>query len=327
MKHSHWLKYLLHASVLGGLIIAAVKFVDGGDFLRALSKFQWAYLPFVCALSLASIFVKGERFVTMMRRITDAPRDVLRRAYVSGQACTLIPGGAAARAGILEQAGIPAGETAAPLAVSSLTDQAMFLGCTVIAALWVESIRRPVAYALTFLILLSVVLGIEACRTWLLGVITRLMGKLKILEHWRDFLVAMRRVATWPVILGGLVNTAIAFSLLLAALYLCVQGVGATVHPTTLLLAFTLPTMIGRISAMPGGVGVTEAGMMSILGSSPDVSFDQAAATVAVFRVATVLLAAVFGGLVYLFAWKGHREAKRVERAEKEALPEPEAAA
>ncbi len=108
-----------------------------------------------------------------------------------------------------------------------------------------------------------------------------------------------------------MLNSALAFALMVEALDLAARGVGADVSYLTLMLAFTLPTMLGRISAMPGGVGVTEAGMVGILDAAPGVSIDQAAAATAVFRVGTVLFAALLGGLVYVLGWRGTREEAR----------------
>src|SRR5215208_3412944 len=86
---------------------------------------------------------------------------------------------------------------------------------------------------------------------------------------------------------------------------LAARGAGARVPYATLLLAFTLPTMLGRISAMPGGVGVTEAGMVGILDAAPGVTVSQAAAAAVIFRVGTVLFAALLGAVVYFFGWRG----------------------
>lgn len=306
-----YLQYALHAAVLGGLIVAGLKYINGDAFLKAMQQFNGAYAPLICLLSIGYVLIKGWRFTTMMREITTVSRGVILRAYVAGQACTLLPGGMAARAGILEQVGIPAAETAAPIAISSLTDQAMFLLCTLVAALWFEEARKPVLILLTGLTVVSVLLGLEASRTWFLRLVERLMGRLKMRDHWQEFLGSLRQVATPRILLGGLVNTALAFVCMIVALHLAMRGVGAaSVSPTTLLLAFTLPTMLGRISAMPGGVGITEAGMVGILDQSPGVSLDQAAAAVTVFRLGTVLFAALVGGLVYLLAWRGTREAQ-----------------
>ncbi|HZH98090.1 MAG TPA: YbhN family protein, partial [Fimbriimonadaceae bacterium] len=99
-------------------------------------------------------------------------------------------------------------------------------------------------------------------------------------------------------------NTAGAFACLIFALHLCMMGVGKNVPIMTLLLAFALPTMLGRISALPGGVGVTEFGMTGILNAAPDVSLNEAAAAVTIFRLGTVLFTAMAGGLVYFTWWR-----------------------
>jgi uncharacterized protein (TIRG00374 family) len=312
MKKLRWLQYALHAAVLGGLIFAATKYMDSGEFTRALARFDWRYIPLICLLGLASVLVKGWRFTQMMRELENVSRRMILRAYVAGQACTLLPGGGAARVGMLKQAGIPASETAAPLAMSSLTDQAMFIICSLIAALWFESARRPVMILLSVLIIVSLVLGIEASRTWLLRIIDRLMGHFKWREHWQEFLAAMSQMLTPRLLIGSLLNTAVAFLFLLAGLYLALRGVSAQVPYNTLLLAFALPTMLGRISAMPGGVGVTEAGMIGVLDQTPGVTLDQAAAAVTVFRLGTVVFSAAVGGLVYLFGWRGVKEKENV---------------
>lgn len=311
-KRFKYLSFVLHAAVLAGLIVAGTKYVNGGAMTAALQRFDGHYAAPILALSLGYVLVKGWRFTTMLRHLSNVRKSVILRAYVAGQACTLLPGGMAARAGILEQVGVPAAETAAPIAVSSLSDQAFLIATSLVVALWFDAVRRPVGILLGALALVSVVLGMEASRTWLIGLIERLMGRFKLLDHWRTFTASLKAIATPTILLGGLVNTAVAFGLLFVALALALRGVGAPSVPlATLVLAFCLPTLLGRLSALPGGVGVTETGMISVLSHAPGVSVDQAAVAVAVFRVGTVLFAAVVGGLVYLLGWR-HTAGKKV---------------
>jgi uncharacterized membrane protein YbhN (UPF0104 family) len=293
-----------------GLVVAATKFVDGGDFWQAVHRFEWRFALPILALTVGYVLIKGWRFVYQMRQLTDARAGVIMRAYVAGQSCTVLPGGMAARAGLLEQAGVPVADSAASIALSSLSDHIVLILCAVLSALWFDAARKPALIFLSVLTVVSVFLGIEATRTWLLQVIERLMGKVRLLDHWRDFLASVRQVTTWPVLLGGLGNAALAFVLMVEALDLAGRGVGAAIPYPTLLLAFALPTALGRISAMPGGVGVTEAGMVGILDATPGVTLDQAAAAVLVFRAGTVLFAALLGAVVYLVAWRDTREAR-----------------
>lgn len=309
MKKFKYLQYGLHVLVLLGLIAAGVKYVNGGEFLRAIHTFNWIYAPLILASTIAYLGVKGWRFVYQMRQMTEANGWVVFRAYVAGQACTLVPGGIAARAGILKQAGVPVADSAASVAMSSLLDQLLLMLCSLVAALWFETARKPVLILLAALFVISLILGIEASRTWLLGIVEKLMGRFNQLERWRDFKDSVKEVLTLPMISGGLLNTAVSFALMVEALHLATVGVGASVPYFTLLLAFTLPSLMGRISAMPGGVGVTEAGMIGILNAAPDVTLHQAAAAVTIFRIGTTLFAAMVGGAMYFFGWQGEAEA------------------
>jgi|GEM_PF-1464927 conserved hypothetical protein len=316
MKKLKYLQYALHAAVLGGLIYAGMKYIDGDQFARAIRQFDWHYAPLVCLLGIASFFIKGWRFARLMRTLQNASRGMLVRVYLAGQACAMLPGGGAARAGMLKQAGIPVAETAAPLAMSSLTDQILFVLCTLVAAFWFETARRPLIVFLVGLALVSILLGIEAWRTWVLRLIEQLMDRFHWQEHWREFLDALKTISTPRLLIGSVANTAVAFACLLLALHLTLRGVGVSVPFPHLLLAFALPTMLGRISALPGGVGVTEAGMIGVLGTIPNVSPDQAAAAVTVFRLGTVFFTALVGGLIYLFAWRGVEEARHVRKGD-----------
>src|SRR5262245_61544937 len=106
-KKTRNLKYLLHAAVVGGVALAAVKMLDGDLVWRALHRFNWGYLPLILGCTVTYVLAKGWRFVYQLRQLTRADRSVALRGYVASQACTLIPGGFAARAGILAQAGVP----------------------------------------------------------------------------------------------------------------------------------------------------------------------------------------------------------------------------
>ncbi len=318
------LKYVLHALVLLGLLTAGLKYVNGDAFWHSVRRFHWDHAPLILVLSTAYVLVKGWRFVRQMRSVTDTRPSVILRAYVAGQACTLLPGGMLARAGLLRQAGVPVEEGAAAVALSSLSDQTVLILCSLISGLWFQAARVPALVLLSLLVGVSLLLGLEATRTWLLGLVERLlevlgrmgrgrMGRVRLLERWHGFLAAFTHMAAPRMLLASVGNAAFAFLLMALALRVAAHGVGAAVPPATLLLAFTLPTMLGRLSAMPGGVGVTEAGMIGILDTAPGVTLDQAAAATLIFRLGTVLYAALLGGAVYLLSWR--RTARRLEAA------------
>lgn len=310
MKKNSPFQYVLHAAVVVGMVVAGTKYINGDEFTRAIKQFNWLYAPFIMSLSLMYVGVKAWRFAYMLRELADTSRSMVMRSYFAAQACTLLPGGIAARAAILEQAGVPVTKSAAAIAISSMSDQIVLIGCSIVAALWFPSARQPVFFLLGGLAALSIILGIEASRTWLIHAVKKILGKWKLSGYVDKFLVSLREIATVPVLLAGIGNSLLAAIFMILALDLSLRGVGADVPYFRLLLAFTLPSLMGRISALPGGVGVIEAGMVGILDASPGIRLDQAAAAVAIFRVGTLLFAALVGGLVYWLGWHGAAEKK-----------------
>jgi uncharacterized protein (TIRG00374 family) len=94
------------------------------------------------------------------------------------------------------------------------------------------------------------------------------------------------------------------------------RGAGITIPYPSLFLAYILPTMLGRLSALPGGVGVTEAGMVGFLASSFQLDPDTTTAAVSIFRIATIVYEALLGAVVYFFAWRGEDEVSAVNEEE-----------
>jgi hypothetical protein len=72
----------------------------------------------------------------------------------------------------------------------------VLLACSLLAAFWFKDARGPALYLLAGLAVISIVLGVEATRTWLLRLIERLLGKFKLLDQWRGFLRSLGEVTT-----------------------------------------------------------------------------------------------------------------------------------
>ncbi|CAN5877089.1 hypothetical protein BH24DEI2_BH24DEI2_01560 [soil metagenome] len=295
--------------MLIGVGLAAAKYLNGAEVLDALRSFNYLYAPFVLLLAAVYLGLKSWRFVLLMRPLSTVAAGPIFRGYAAGQAATLVPGGVAARAGLMRQLGIPVAVSSAPVLFSSLLDQVVFIGCSIIAALWFEAARTPALILVGVLAVLALVFIVPASRRGLARGAGWLAERFKVRAGWQNFLVAVNELATWRVMGSTLAVTVFAFALKVITLDLCLRGVGAALPYPTLFLAYILPTMLGRLSALPaGGIGVTEAGMVGFLASTSNLDPDTATAAVALFRIATVLFEALLGALVYSFAWRGEAE-------------------
>jgi uncharacterized protein (TIRG00374 family) len=267
-------------------------------------------------LSTIYLLLKTWRFIILLKPLSDIAWSVVARGYIAGQAVTLLPGGVAARAGILHQVGVPVAKSSVPIAMSSILDQFAFITGSVIAALWFEAARMPALIIMAILAVLAVIIWIPVTRRWLMSAADWLAGKFKFQDQWHDFLESVQTVLTWRIIGGTLAITAVAFALKIVTLDLAMRGAGITIPYPSLFLAYILPTMLGRLSALPGGVGVTEAGMVGFLASSFQLDPDTTTAAVSIFRIATILYEALLGAVVYFFAWRGEDEVSAVNEEE-----------
>ena len=304
-----YLKYVLHAIVILGVGVAAVRYLDVALILQALAQFTPLLVIMILIIPAVQLAIKAWRFVVFIRPLSDVSAGVPLRAYAAGQPATLLPGGIAARIGLMLQAGVPVGTSSAAVLFSSLFDQVVFFSGLALAAFLIPAVRGTaltifgVALALALLILLAPVrraLGRGA--HWL-------AARFGFEEGWDDFVRAVREELGPRVILAALVLSVLAFAADVWLLDLSLRGVGHTLPLQTLFLAYLLPTMLGRMSALPaGGIGVAEAGMIGYLVAFSSIEADTAAAAAAVFRIAAVFLQAVYGALVYLLFWRGEAE-------------------
>jgi uncharacterized protein (TIRG00374 family) len=305
---SKYLKYVLHIVVLVGLILAAMKYINGEEVLQALRSYNYAFAPALLGLSGLYLALKAWRFIRLMRPVSDVPGNVLFRGYVAGTAATLVPGGVAARAGLMNQAGVSVAKSGMPVALSSILDQVAFVGSALLAAFWFENIRVPMLIVLGILAALGVIFLFPAPRRWSGRAAAALARRFKFEDQWKNFLQHGREVINTRTILVALAITVVGLLVQVIILDFSLRGFGFDVPYATLFFAYIVPTMLGRLSALPAGVGVTEASMVGFLSSSAGVDPDTGLAATAIFRIATVFFQALLGALVYFFAWRGENE-------------------
>lgn len=312
---SKYLKYVLHVVILVGLIIAAVKYINGEEVLQALRSYNYAFAPALLGLSVLYLAMKAWRFIRLMRPVSDVAAHVMFRGYVAGTAATLVPGGVAARAGLMNQAGISVAKSGMPVALSSILDQVAFIGSALFAAIWFENVRLPVLIFLGVLVVLVVIFLFPGPRRWLGHVAAAIAKRFNVADQWKNFLQHGREVINTRTILVALAITVAGLLVQVIILDFSLQGFGFDVPYATLFFAYIVPTMLGRLSALPAGVGVTEASMVGFLSSSAGVDPDTGLAATAIFRIATVFFQALLGALVYFFAWRGEAEKARATKS------------
>jgi len=312
----YYLQLALPALMAIALIVGAAKYVNGREVLSALQQFNYTYSALILLISTLYLFVISWRFVILLRALVDVQWFVPFKSFVASQPGLLIPGGLAMRAGLLNQAGISLGRGSVPVLLSSLLDQATFLGISLVAALWFPPARTPVIIVLALFALGGALLAITAIRKRILQGARWLRRKIHGEEQWQQFRADLPKTFTWPVLGPTLGLTAISLALTVLLLDFNVRAFGQSVPYHALLLACVLPTMLGRlVPVLPGGIGVTEASMVGVLVSVATLSPDTATAVVIIFRIATIFFQALLGAMVYFFLWRGRKESVQTTEA------------
>ena len=305
----HW-RWALNGAVLIGLLIAGTKYLSGDQFWKAIAHFRWLYALPILGFMLLYLAIRGARFGVALNHLSGLDRLTAGICSVAGEGAALMPGGVMTYLAMLKEVGVKVGRSGASVAWISLLDQGLFVSMSVVAALWIPMARRGAIAVLAMLILGAVLLAIPMTRLWFIVVWETILLKIGALVSWRGGLDAMRDLFSVPISLAGLLLTIAAALTMGGALNLAVSGLGADITFAAALLAYTLSTMLGRLTPLPGGVGVTEAALVGVLHKVGGISLEQAAAATAIFRVGTTLFGAVVGTAVYSLWW--NRRVKQV---------------
>jgi glycosyltransferase 2 family protein len=299
-------KRLLHRVLLGvaagvAVYVAFSIWADARAVGAALRGFSWAAAGLALLLAAANYlvrFVRWHYYLKVLRLSVPVGESFL--VFLGGFALTVTPGklGEAVKALLLrESRGIPAARTAPIVVAERFTD---LVGLLLLAAAGAFSfpVDRGFLIAAGVLIVLGlVVVSVEPLARALLGAVGRLPGVRRFahkLDEFYDSTAALLRPA--PLGLAVLLSVASWYFECLA-FWVVVGGFpGAHVDHQAATFIYATMTIAGALSFLPGGLGVTEAGMLGLLvklahGTDRGV----AAAATFVTRLCTLWFAVVVG--------------------------------
>ncbi len=300
-----------------GLILAfAVLLIFGlvGDvqeMRQTMKQFRWGIFPLVLLFTLFNYTIRFFKWHYYLGQIgvKDFPLLESARLFVAGFPLAMTPG----KVGevlkgvwVNQKTGVPAARAVSVIVAERITD-----GLAVLLLSTLGVIAYPQywpAFVIIFAILLTVILisQIRPAAYWLLDLSAKMPFVKRFSSMLREFYEGSFTVfRPGPTLLGvamGMVSwigEGIGFYLLLTGLGLP-SGKG-TFANAVFILAFS--TVIGAVSALPGGLGASEAslaGMLTVL-----VGVDAATATVAtlLIRLATLWFGVSLGVITWLFSW------------------------
>lgn len=299
---------ILSLILIIGLVMAGYKYLDWHLMVKAWATFSWTSTIWLLLLPAGYLALKAWRFVLLMRSVEDIPVSTLMRGYAASQSASLLPGGFAARSAILAQAGVPAEQSVGPVLVNSGMDQFVLLTAGIFLAYWYEDIRIAALVLTVILVALVTILCFESSRSWVTGLLEKAAKKFNKLEKMKEFEKACVSMMNLRLFVSALALSVVASAASYVILCIVVGALGFKVEYWPLAAAFVIPTLLGRLSPLPAGAGVTEAGMVAFVAAQTSMSVNEAAAATTLMRIFDVVVPALYGGIIYAFFWSGDKE-------------------
>ena len=284
---------------------------DARSVGRALADFKWSIA--LAALALAFLnylvrFVRWHYYLKVLGLRVPAGHSFL--VFLGGFSLTVTPGklGEVVKALLLREShGIPAARTAPIVVAERLTD---LMGLLLLACVGIFTFKTDPRFLIVGAALIVfglVVISVEPLAAFFLRLFARLPGLRKIAPKLEEaYRTTAELLRPAPLVLGVALST-VSWFFECAAFWAVVHGfAGASVDIQAATFIYASMTVAGALSFLPGGLGVTEAGMLTMLGElATGCGRSVAAAATFVTRLCTLWFAVVIGiAALLIFARK-----------------------
>jgi glycosyltransferase 2 family protein len=274
---------------------------DAGRVASALARFRWLAALLACLLALGNYAVRFGRWQYYLRvlQIRVPARDSLQ-VFLAGFALTVTPGklGEAVKAFLLRESHrVPVARTAPIVIAERLTDLIALLLLATVGVFSFDVDRRFLGAGALLVTLGIAIVSIEPLAELALAIAARLPLVRRVAPRLRDFHVATAALVRPAPLLIATALSSVSWLLECVAFWVVVGGMpGAAVSLRAATFIYASMTVAGALSFLPGGLGVTEAGMLALLirlGSGLDRG--SSAAATFVTRACTLWFAVALG--------------------------------
>ncbi len=258
--------------ILLGFIVS--KAVDPQKALRGVVEFPKKILILLLLISLSISLIKTWRFFILLKDLNlDISFIQLFRAYVAGQAITPLPGGEAARGlFIKKEAGLSLQKTSGPIISQAYLELISATILMVIGSLFFKVVRIPSIIILSLLSLIMVILVNSNFSFFIFRLFPRNKTSTNIQKKFRflqktlqaSFLNTNDPLYKNAIISAGLLSL---LSHLLGGLLFMIISYqyGASFDIFKSIFLYSSGVVIQGLSISPGGIGLTEGGLIGLL--------------------------------------------------------------
>ncbi|MCH8893273.1 MAG: flippase-like domain-containing protein, partial [Chloroflexi bacterium] len=256
------------AVLMVGVFVALAGYGDFGGTVDKIRDLPVLYLFAALGLASANFLLRFLRWAFYLKVLKiDAPAGISALVFLSGLAMSITPGkaGELVKCYLLNsRTGAPVSRSAPVVVMERLTDviSVIILGLTGFALL-----PMPVVVVLAVALVVSVAGLLFAVSRQA----SRLAG-LPILSRWsellRDSQEGFKELAAPRVMAAGVAMGVVAWFAEGLALWLILKGIGSDIPLVRALPIYAAATLVGAVTALPGGLVGTEGSMLALLQQS-----------------------------------------------------------
>jgi len=312
-KSSSLIRRLVFGLLFGFVVMIALTFVaDLRQVSERILTFKWSLYPWVILLTLFNYLLRGYKFHFYLRQVgaSEIPIRESYHLFVAGFPLAVTPG----KVGevlkgvwIHHKTGVSTAKGLAVVVAERISDGLAVLLLSTLGVIAYPQYWPGFVFVLVFLTSVIVISQIRPVAMALLG----FSKKLPLIKRFSDSLIEFyegsfalfKPSATIMATSLGMVSwlgEGIGFYLIL--LGLGIPPSWETLSIAVFVLAFS--TVIGAVSALPGGLGAAEASIAGMLTLTLALGTDTAAAATLLIRFATLWFSVLLG----LIAWAFSRE-------------------
>jgi uncharacterized protein (TIRG00374 family) len=312
------MKKLLSRVILGvaagvAVYVAFTIWADAREVGEALAAYAWWTAGLGFLLAAANYLVRFVRWHYYLRILKlEVPRGESFLVFLSGFALTVTPGklGEAVKALLLKQSrDIPAARTAPIVLAERLTDLVGLLVLATAGFFTFDVDRRFLAAGAIIVGVALLFASVESLATFALSVTRRLPGVRRVSDKLQMAYESTATMLRPRALLVAVSLSVVSWLFECLAFWVIVNGfAGAAIDLQPATFIYSAMTIAGALSFLPGGLGVTEAGMLHLLGRlGTDIGRSTATAATFVTRVCTLWFAVAVGlAALVIFARRKH---------------------
>jgi glycosyltransferase 2 family protein len=332
VEHSNLRRNILIALVLGLVVLLALGLVSDLRAVSAsLSSFAWSALPAVLGFTLLNYalrWLKWDMYLRSMEMGHGVSRWDSVLLFTSGMLMAVTPAkvGEVLKSALLKRInGTPVSASAPIVLAERITDGlAMLLLMSVGLTLY-----EPARPAFVALVVLTAV-GLAALQSQALvehvaAFLGRLPGGARFVSPLLTAYTSTRRLMHWRVLVPATAVSLVSWFCECVAFYFVLRGLGVEGETLRLLVVatfvFAASTLLGLVSFLPGGLGVSEASSAGLLVLLVPMAAGPATAATIIIRFCTLWFGVTLGAVALALFRRRHRIQPADEAVPKGVVP------